>query len=203
MKIIEIEGLDKSGKHTQTNFLVKYLRSKGYKVERGEFHRYDTPTGQLIRKYLYHEYNVNKTAIELIMTADKVAQQDWFEELETQGVDYLVLDRYIGSQIAFGKGAGNSQELIDTLTSLVRQPDISILLDISPETSMSRKGKHGENDRYESDKAFLSRVREEYFNYFDEVAQEGYILRNIDSLSVDQVALRMQAIADTFTGNNK
>ena len=165
MKIIVIEGLDKSGKFTQTKMLVEYLRSKGYKVEQSEFHRYDTPTGQLIRKWLYKEWNVDQTTIELIMTADKQAQQQWFEELEQQGVDFLVLDRYTTSQFAYSLASNIDRNWTLQLQRFMRKPDIEIFIDIPEEESMRRKGKHGENDRYESDLALLNNVRALFKKY--------------------------------------
>lgn len=162
MRIIAIEGLDKSGKHTQSKMIVNYLRQQGYKVEQSEFHRYDTPTGQLIQKWLYKEYDVDQYTIELIMTADKQAQQKWFEELERQGVDFLILDRYIGSQKVYSCASGVDTFWTFALQQHLRKPDLEIYIDITPEESMKRKGKWGENDRYESDLILLSNVREFY-----------------------------------------
>jgi len=162
MKIIAIEGLDKSGKHTQSNMLVDYLRSEGYKVEKSEFHRYDTPTGELIMKWLRKEWDVDQRTIELIMTADKQAQQEWFKQLEKDGVDFLVLDRYTGSQKVYA--AANEIELSWTneLQTYMKEPYLEFFIDIDPVESMKRKGKHGENDRYESDLKLLERVRKLY-----------------------------------------
>lgn len=198
MRIIEIEGLDKSGKFTQTKLLAEYLRSLGYKVVQSEFHRYDTPTGKLIRDYLYKTYEANDKTIELIMTADKVAQQDWFEQLKTEGVDFLILDRYVGSQTSYALAKGLPIDFVQTLASLVVQPNLSIMLDISPELSMSRKGKHGENDRYESDRVFLTRVREQYFTYFSWEPNKRFILHDLDEATQKQVSDKMKRLVKSF-----
>ncbi len=167
MLIIALEGLDKSGKYSQSKVIKEYLESKGKKVATSEFHRYDTPTGDLILKWLTGEYNVSQKTIELIMAADKQAQQEWFDELEKEGYEYLILDRYIHSQYAYGLATGSDKEWLDEMLYFLREPDIVIYLDIDAETSMSRKGKHnnGENDRYESDKLLLEHVREMYKNF--------------------------------------
>jgi dTMP kinase len=167
MKIIVIEGLDKSGKHTQSNMLVDYLRSRGYKVEKSEFHRYDTPTGQLIKKWLYKEWDVDQTTIELVMAADKQAQQKWFKELEDQGVDFLILDRYTKSQFVYSLANDMPNDWVHQLQRFMRKPNIEIFIDIPAEESMKRKGKHGENDRYESDLKLLNEVRALFFWYSD------------------------------------
>lgn len=164
MKIIAIEGLDKSGKFSQSNLLEGYLKEKGYKVARSEFHRYDTPTGNLVKKWLVGEWDVDQTTIELVMTADKQAQQKWFDELEASGVDFLILDRYTGSQQVYSEANGVDTEWTASLQKFMRPADYEIFIDVPAEVSMARKGKHnnGVNDRYESDLKLLERVRELY-----------------------------------------
>lgn len=176
MIVIDIEGLDKSGKATQTSKLTERLRNAGFKVVQSEFHRYDTPTGALIRKWLKKEWDVDQQTIELVMAADKMAQQRWFRSLENRGFDFLILDRYTGSQEVYGVVSGDLagydteidgvKKWIDSLLQYCRKPDYTIFIDIAPEESMSRKGKHGENDRYEEDVLLLSLVREEYLERY-------------------------------------
>lgn len=174
MKIIAIEGLDKSGKFTQTELLLTYLKACGKKVVKSEFHRYDTPTGKLIMDWLTGKWDVDQHTIELIMTADKQAQQKWFNELEAEGVDFLVLDRYTGSQQVYSEANGIQPMWTEMLQHYMRKPDVEIFIDIAAEESMSRKGKHnnGENDRYESDLELLKRVRE-LFLHRDNIKIDG------------------------------
>lgn len=166
MKIISFEGLDKSGKRTQSDLLAKELSERGYNVVRSEFHRYDTPTGKLIRQFLDGEYKVPQAAIECIMAADKFAQLDWFKELEEQGIDVLILDRYKTSQCVYSMAQGITftPELLD---NFMPDPDFEFYLDISVEESMSRKGEHGENDIYERNRTLLEKVKDNYDSYFD------------------------------------
>lgn len=165
MKIIAFEGLDKAGKATLSRHLADYLEMKGYTVGHMDFHRYSTPTGQLIRKFLYGEYKVPQEAIELIMAADKIAANPDFKMLEEEGYDFLILDRYKLSQYVYSQANGINEELATLLWNLVPDPDETIYIDISPETSMARQGKHGDNDKYESNYELLARVRAEYMEY--------------------------------------
>lgn len=164
MKIIALEGLDKAGKATQSRLLAEALQKQGVTVKQSEFHRYDTPTGELVAKWLRKEYPVDQITIELIMAADKQAQQQWVQSLEEQGVDVLILDRYTLSQFVYAQANGVDKNFALTLQRFMRQPDHNIIIDIPAEVSMNRKGKHnnGENDRYESDLAMLRKVRELY-----------------------------------------
>lgn len=164
MKIIAFEGLDKSGKHSQSTLLYDKLKAMGHRVERSEFHRYDTPTGKLIMEFLTGKWEVSQHTIELIMAADKQAQQDWIAQLEEAGIDYLILDRYTGSQTVYAAAQGVSPMWTERLLQYVREPDVELIIDIPTKESMSRKGKHndGQNDRYESDFSLLQAVRAGY-----------------------------------------
>jgi len=184
MKIIVFEGLDKSGKYSQSELLKKNLEELGYKVAKSEFHRYDTPTGQLIQKWLYGEYDVDQTTIELIMAADKYAQVPWMNSLREEGYDFLILDRYYTSQIVYGRASGGDVDWIDGLIGDLPAYNLQFFLDISPEESMRRKGKHGENDRYESDLTLLKKVREWYLH---EVEFQGDIKLINAERSVEQI----------------
>lgn len=184
MKIIAFEGMDKSGKHTASMVLTNYLKDLGYNVVHSEFHRYDTPTGKLIQDYLYGRYKVSNETIQLIMSADKQAQQDWFSELEDSGVDFLILDRYYLSQKVYSdyfieKSNYSSEEVLlykglySQIIKCFRKADFTIYLDNSAETSMSRKGQHGENDLYEENKELLNYVRK---GFIKEIQREDNFL---------------------------
>lgn len=192
MEIIAIEGLDKSGKHTQTKALAEYLRSIGYKVVISEFHRYDTPTGELIRKWLRKEWEVDQHTIELIMAADKQAQQKWIKQLEEIGVDYLILDRYLGSQRVYSIANKMDPMWVIQLQKYMRKPDLEIFIDIDPEESMRRKGKHGENDRYESDLELLTNVRE----LFIELTYKDKVIDG--SKSVEDVSEQIRKLVNKY-----
>lgn len=195
MKIIAFEGMDKSGKHTASVQLAEHLISLGYKVVQSEFHRYDTPTGKLIQDYLYGKYKVSNETIQLIMSADKQAQQEWINDLEESGVDFLILDRYYLSQKVYSNYFIDKSEYTPEEVSLYkglytdiikcfRKADITIYLDNTAETSMSRKGQHGENDLYEQNKELLEYVRN---GYLEEVQKEKQYLIISSEQSIEEV----------------
>ncbi len=178
MKIIAIEGLDKSGKHTISERLAQHLKEQGFKVAKSEFGRYDTPTGKMIMNFLKGDKNIDNFTHQVLLYSNKQEQQAWFNQLEQEHYDYLILDRYTFSQFVYGnyfiqedyyKGLTQPAQYKHQLDSLLamsngalRVPDINIILDVTPETSMARKGQHGDNDRYESNKLLLSSVRNHY-----------------------------------------
>lgn len=199
MKIIAFEGMDKSGKHTASVQLAEHLIELGYNVVQSEFHRYDTPTGKLIQDYLYGKYKVSNETIQLIMSADKQAQQDWIQELEDSGVDFLILDRYYLSQKVYSNYFIDKSNYTSDKTLLYkgiysdiikcfRKADITIYLDNTAETSMSRKGQHGENDLYEQNKELLEYVRS---GYLKEVQKENQYLIISSEQSIEEVEKEM------------
>ena len=183
MYIVAIEGLDKSGKHTQTMALKNHLTSLGYKVETDSYHQYDSPTGKLIREFLDGKYEASVETISLLIAADKHAQQERYRAMKESGeVDYLLIDRYVGSQIVFMLAQGIDEEYAYMLQKNLIQPDIEILLDVTVETSMSRRGKYGDNDVYERNYELLSKVRTGFLDYFK---NEPVIY--VEGKSVDEV----------------
>ena len=195
MIIIEVEGLDKSGKNSQSELLYQALSERGYNVQKSEFHRYDTPTGQLIRKFLDGEYQPNQLAIECIMAADKYAQLDWFEELK-KSTDILILDRYLTSQFVYSSANGVDVDFILNLLEDMPAPNFHIFLDIEPEESMKRKGKWGENDKYESDQELLTRVREKYLRIMELEQEDGKALILDGTKPIDE--LHQEILARTL-----
>lgn len=161
--IIAIEGIDKSGKHTLAKGLVSYFEAQDYTAEHSEFHRYDTPTGEMISRYLKKEIELSPEAIEMVMAADKLNQLEYITNCTA---DVLILDRYLLSQYAYAEAkvqvglSSVEPYLLAQVLSPLPKSDISICLMLDPKISMARKGKHGENDRYESDLALLSAVNQ-------------------------------------------
>ncbi|UOE58185.1 dTMP kinase [Cytobacillus oceanisediminis] len=164
MIILGFEGLDKSGKRTQSELLHQSLYERGFEVVKSEFHNYSSPTGQLIRKFLDGEYQPNQLAIEAIMAADKYAQLDWFNEL-AEKTDVLILDRYLTSQCVYSHANGIDIDFTTNMLQYMPPADFQFYLDIEAEESMKRKGEHGENDLYESNLDLLNKARQLYLKY--------------------------------------
>jgi len=72
----------------------------------------------------------------------------------------LVADRYMASSIAYGEAQGLDPEWLTTMQRFLPMPALTILLDIAPETAVTRKSV--DRDRYERDLALQGRVRESY-----------------------------------------
>lgn len=159
-KVISFEGLDKSGKHSAMDFASELLEQKGYSVYKLSFPQYDTPIGQLIRQYLTNKLELTPKAFELLLAADKVNSSNKLNELFTQ-YDFILIDRYVHSQVAYGL-QNASYGYLSTLLSGVVLPDLVIYMDVDVNVSMSRQGEHGDNDKYESNAELLKAVKTNY-----------------------------------------
>lgn len=173
MRIIAVEGLDKAGKHTATNVLEHYFKSQGLKVARVSMPNYDSPTGALIRDWLTGKFDADTKTFELLQAADKQHMQKIIQDFEDDGVEILLMDRYLHSMLAYG-AYDNDLDWLQELTKYMRTPDDVVYLDVEPEVSMHRRGKFGDNDIYESNIDRLRATGRRYHELFEENGQLEY-----------------------------
>lgn len=163
MKIISFEGIDACGKETQAELIALWLAEQGNTVLHEAFPRYDKPIGAVIRKWLDKEIQLSDEAVHMLYEADRQDFTDlmeYFQSLETDKDHILVLDRFTLSNLAFGRAKGLDVEWLAKLQEKVPKPDITFLLDISPETSIKRRSKG--RDRHEEDTELLRKTRNAY-----------------------------------------
>ena len=103
-RLIVIEGLDSSGKETQSKLLCEYLEKKGEKVKRVEFPNYKSESSALVRMYLGGSFGdspecVNAYAASTFFAADRYAtyKTDFEQFLNEGGI--VVADRYTTSNM--------------------------------------------------------------------------------------------------------
>lgn len=103
-KLIVIEGLDSSGKATQTKALCKRLEEQGYRVKQLTFPDYDSPSSALVKMYLNGELapkadEINPYAASSFYAVDRFAsyKQKWESFYLEGGV--VVADRYTTSNM--------------------------------------------------------------------------------------------------------
>ena len=101
-KLIVIEGLDGSGKATQTELLYKELLEKGISVRKVSFPDYDSPSSSLVKMYLSGEFgshagDVNAYAASSFFAVDRFAsfKKNWQKDYENGAI--ILCDRYTTS----------------------------------------------------------------------------------------------------------
>ena len=183
--LIAFEGLDQSGKETQARQLRARLQQDGRVVRALSFPDYDTPIGIEIRRALAGEREFGPDVMQLLYVANRYEHRLRLERWLDAG-DLVVCDRYRASSVAYGEAQGLDPEWLSDAQRLLPAPDLTIVLDIAPETAVARKATG--RDRYERDLALLSRVRASYRR---QAADEGWLNLNgerpRDQVSADVV----------------
>ncbi|MFL6279272.1 MAG: dTMP kinase [Vicinamibacterales bacterium] len=157
--LVAFEGLDQSGKQTQAEGVQEFVRKRGRECRLVSFPDYTTAIGQEISKALHGEREYGADVMQLMYVANRyerrIEMASWLEHGAV-----LVCDRYRASSVAYGEAQGLDPVWLREMQRYLPATDLTILLDIAPETAVQRKAKG--RDRYERDLALLSRVRESY-----------------------------------------
>ena len=178
-KIIVIEGLDGSGKATQTKLLYEKLLAAGKQVRRLEFPDYENPSSALVKMYLSGDFgkdpaDVNAYAASAFYAVDRVASflQFWKKDYPADTV--FLCDRYATSNIIYQMAKVPASER-DAFIAWQQdfeydklglpRPDAVIYLDVEPAVSqklMEKRycGDNSKKDLHESNLQFLLSCRE-------------------------------------------
>ncbi|MBR4030950.1 MAG: deoxynucleoside kinase [Clostridia bacterium] len=176
-KLIVIEGLDASGKQTQTALICDALRDAGYKVKQISFPCYDSESSALVKMYLNGKFgstaeNVNAYAASSFYAVDRYAsfKTDWEKDYNSETI--VIADRYTTSNMIHQAGKIsdlNERNLyLDWLYEYefkylgLPKPDKVLFLEMPPEVSeklmKERANKitgNAEKDIHEKDKNHL------------------------------------------------
>ncbi|KAI0255711.1 thymidylate kinase [Lactifluus subvellereus] len=152
---IVIEGLDRSGKTTQTELLAARLATTGVSIERRKFPDRTTGTGQLIDAYLRGTSDLDDRAIHLLFSANRWESAGALEAQLAAGTTVLC-DRYAFSGVVFSAAKGLPLAWCRAPDVALPAPDLTLFLDLAPEQAAARGGYGAE--RYEKE-ALQARVR--------------------------------------------
>jgi dTMP kinase len=179
--LIAFEGLDQSGKQTQSERLATALRAEGRRVEFLTFPEYTTAIGAEIGTALQGARAYEPDTLQLLYVANRYEfrprMQAW---LDTGTV--VICDRYAASSVAYGEAQGVDPAWLVDIQRHLPVPALTIVLDIPPEVSLQRK--RAARDKFERDLPLLSRVRDSYRR---QATAPGWLLLD-GQLGVDEVA---------------
>ena len=189
--LIAFEGLDQSGKQTQAELLRDRLKEQGHKSRLVSFPDYGTSIGEEIARALSNERDYGPDVMQLLYVANRYEKKPdltrWLE-----GGLILVSDRYTGSSVAYGEAFGLDAAWLTEMQKFLPAASLTILLDIVPETAVTRKSV--DRDRYERDLAMQGRVRESYRRQAKElgwVVLDGERAKEVIAADVFEAALRI------------
>lgn len=204
---IAVEGIEGAGKSTHMNFIVNYLRAGGHEVvatrEPG-----GTAVGEKIREVVLgpSDGEMSPEAETLLMFAARAQHLAEVIEPALASGAWIVSDRFTEATYAYqGGGRGMPFSRIAALeewTQGALRPDLTLLLDVSPEVGLERVGKRGKEDRFDSEaQEFFENVRNVYLR---RAAQQSGRFVVIDAeQSIEQVKKSLSDILDRILEETK
>lgn len=181
-KLIIIEGLDGSGKSTQTALLEKYFENIGKNYKKIKLPDYDSPSSTLVNMYLGGEFGSNADDVNAYAAGAFYAVDRFASYKLKWGKDYndgvlILADRYATSNLIYQmeKIPENQWDsYIDWSTDFeynkigIPKPDLVIFLDMPVEVSQklmtSRyNGDENKKDVHEANVDFLNKCRKSAF----------------------------------------
>lgn len=155
--LVVFDGIDGGGKETQIRLLAAFLKEKGVPFV---IHNYPTKKAGEVRAYLARKKMLDDRKLFSLFAEDiKAEQGEIRKELKEKKI--VILNRYITSTLAYQGDIVSFKEGKKTTKGFI-QPDLIILLDITPSLAVDRKKKQKELDRFESNTPFLERVRKRF-----------------------------------------
>lgn len=184
--IIAIEGIDGSGKTTQTKLLMGECESRGFSVAVESFPRYASFFGQEIRALLDGHGAVSASTVDPRSMALWYALDRWsaFRHRSSKA-DVLLLNRYSLSNAVYQAARSDGEDgdrVFSWVLGLEHRElglpvaDLTIVLDVTPEVSAARSRARSQNgerneapDVYERSRQLLSAARERYLRAAQEM----------------------------------
>ncbi len=165
MPLYVIEGIDGCGKETQ----IRLLKDQFPDVV---LFKYPTRVYPILNDYLEKKVEIDSKALFLLFLSDIANEQKKVQAALDAG-KRVVLDRYVFSTIAYEVNEGityaHGKKIIEAIGYI--KPDKVLLLDINADISQERKKKQKQLDRYEENKQYLEKVR----NNFLKLAKDRFL----------------------------
>ncbi len=162
-KVIVLEGLDKSGKTTQSLLLYDYYNS----IFPGEvflfdFPDYSTRIGKEIKMFLEGKVSYSNEVKHILLSANRWEKKTEIENLKNSK-KIIILNRYYQSNLAYGLSNGIDLNWLMNLDKGLPKEDLVIILDIDSMVSQKRGTDNSfELDEFEKNLSFLENVRKNY-----------------------------------------
>lgn len=146
--LIDIEGTDGSGKHTQTKMLYEKLLSLGYKCKMISFPNYESPSSAPVKMFLAGELGDNADCLNghqasVLYAVDRLATM---KQINCEDYDFVLFDRYTPSNMIHQSTRIKDRQELDIFLEWLEdfeyeklqlpKPDKILFLDMPVEYSM-------------------------------------------------------------------
>jgi len=156
---IVIDGLDGTGKGTQTKLLIERMKKEGYSVETKDFPQYGQKSAGPVEEYLNGKYGTSKEVGpyrgSILYAVDRYDASFEMRKWLKDGTN-VVCNRYVSANLAHQGGKidnqAERQKYFDWNTSLeydlfeIPKPDVNIFLHLAPEIAQTLVDKKGHRD---------------------------------------------------------
>ena len=195
---IALEGIDGSGKSTQTKLLEQSLIAKGHKVY-ATFEPTNGPIGTMIRTVLRGEMKMDERAIAGLFVADRLdhilnVENGILKKLE-EGYT-VITDRYYFSSYAYHGSHMDMDWVIacNKMCADILRPDVNIFIDVPPEVSMQRITANRQTTELYETLDNLRNVRSKYMEAFEKLNTSEHIEIINGNRPIDEIAADIQAL---------
>jgi dTMP kinase len=181
--LIVIEGVDGSGKETQSKALYEYFAGKEIEITKVTFPRYDNSSSALVKMYLNGDFgsnpnDINPYAASTFYAVDRYAafKEELFDFYNNGGI--IIADRYTTSNLVHQGGKlkdiDEKKAYMDWVWDLefvkygLPVPDVVFYLDIPPEINIKlmaeRKNKISNESKKDIHERSLTHLQDSYEN---------------------------------------
>jgi len=197
-KLITIEGIEGVGKTTAVKVIQDYLIQ-----QQREFILTREPGGtemaEQIRKILLtpHAEKITPEAELLLMFACRAQHIENIVIPALQADKWVICDRFVDASYAYQGGGRQIDmakiQMLDQWIAGTIQPDLTFLLDASPEIGLARAKNRGTHDRIEQEKLdFFERVRHVYLKRAEKFPERFCVIDATQTLEKVQHELTMK-----------
>ncbi len=221
--LIAIEGVDGSGKQTQSDLLTANLKERGYKVKEIRFPDYNSKSSVLVKMYLMGEFSRNPKDItayqaSTFFAADRYASWmtgDWREHYLAGNI--VLADRYTTANMVHQAGKihnlAERDQFLNWLYDFefnlygIPVPDLVFFLDVPPEFQKifvrERKNKitggeeqdiHESSDEHIRESYDAARYVAEKFSWVTIRCVKNGILRSIEDIGAEILEISLERI---------
>jgi len=189
---IALEGIDGSGKSTQTKLLTEKLTAQGHKVY-STFEPTDNAIGKMIRNIFRGEVKADHRVIAGLFVADRLDHllNEEYGIVKKLEAGYTVIcDRYCFSSYAY-QGVHMDMDWViqaNAMSAQTLRPDINIFIDVSPEISMQRLNSSRDNIEIYETLDNLKLVRAKYEEAFTKLQRAENIFKVNGDRTPDLIA---------------
>ena len=212
---ITVEGADGAGKTTHLDFIQRWLTKRGASVVRTR-EPGGTALGELLREILLDKDGapISGRAELLLFFADRAQHLDEVIVPALDAGKWVLSDRFTDATYAYqGGGRGMAMKDIATLEALTQgtlQPDLTMLLDVSPEVGRMRvlqkdltmlntpaDAERSNADRFEKQPVDFNKAARKIYKQRAAKFKHRIKMINADQ-TVEQVCAELETLLDTF-----